>query len=301
MSAKLHIFPRITVTWETFQKEAPENSLALDGYVRGAPCFNQDSRHGNLNHHEEVDRLSTNCTASQAYMLLKQGLMKVWENPINLFVNDCDQDVCLATWLLSNPDRITGYSSEPLLNKILYFTNTLDVCAGAYPIKADCETMEQLVWIYEPYGVARMNGSIQKMDAAGMKTIIEAVHGRIDKALLGKCERKTADTRYQTLHAGATPVLLEEGNEARTKMLSEGLLQFISYRGEKEGRHHYSLVKLTPFAALKLPETYERLNQLENLEGTDIWGGADNCGGSPRNQGSSFGPKELFEILNEKA
>jgi hypothetical protein len=58
---------------------------------------------------------------------LENGIQTVW-------VNDCDWDVCLALWFLRNSTRIVGARSEPLISRIVFNTDMMDTCAGAYPI-----------------------------------------------------------------------------------------------------------------------------------------------------------------------
>ncbi len=68
---KLIVEPRVTKTRDQFLKENPTHSIALDGYVFGAPQWNMYSKHFNFNHHEDVNRLMTRCTAEQVLMAIK--------------------------------------------------------------------------------------------------------------------------------------------------------------------------------------------------------------------------------------
>lgn len=75
---KLQILPRVVITWEEFVNAHPAPSIALDGYVKGEPRFNRAGTHVNFNHHEDVNRFATRCTASQVRMALKGGLLSVF-------------------------------------------------------------------------------------------------------------------------------------------------------------------------------------------------------------------------------
>jgi hypothetical protein len=117
---QLHVEPRQIVTWREFLKEAPDYSIALDGYVEGPPHFmsrgdsaykkGQMGPHANFNHHEGVDRLATRSTCEQVYVAIKQGFMDAFKPngkvDGHIYVNDPDQDTCLAVWLLQNHERI---------------------------------------------------------------------------------------------------------------------------------------------------------------------------------------------------
>jgi hypothetical protein len=298
MNNFLHIQPRVSQSWRQFKTTAPKNSLALDGYVLGPPKFDYKKKIGNLNHHEGVDRPSTSSTSLQVHTNLKVGLLNLWDQPLNLFINDCDHDVCLATWQLENPDRITGYSSEPLFNRLLHITNMMDICAGAWPIKTEMDLVETSIWIYQPYSNARRSGAIFTATAEEMKAIIESVHHRIDKYLLGQGERVKADTAYEILIPGKIPVIREIGMDARAAMLTHGITEFISYRGHHNGGHHYSLIKLTPFTETNLFAWYKKLNKMEGLTGINRWGGGNTCGGSARTGGSQYPPEKLHSLFN---
>jgi len=73
---KLHILPRVVTTWKEFVETHPIRSIALDGYVKGEPRFNREGTHVNFNHHEDVNRLATRCTASQVSMAIMGGLLR---------------------------------------------------------------------------------------------------------------------------------------------------------------------------------------------------------------------------------
>ena len=59
---KLNIEPRVSKTWDEFQKGTPSESIALDGYVLDGPKFDMDTKHINFDHHNLVQRLSTRST-----------------------------------------------------------------------------------------------------------------------------------------------------------------------------------------------------------------------------------------------
>src|SRR3989338_10976306 len=133
----LHVEPRKVLKWEQFVKEKPAFSIALDGYVRGKPHFDPQGPYANFNHHEDVDRLGTRATCAQVSVAIKQGLFETFQQQnephANVYVNDPDQDTCLAVWLLQNAERLTGQKSEPLIKRLIAVEDFLDVTAGAYP------------------------------------------------------------------------------------------------------------------------------------------------------------------------
>lgn len=299
---KIEIFPNKTVGWSQFVTTHPRFSVGLDGYVAGPPMYSEDTLHANFNHHENVNRLATRCTASQVAMAIKQGFLSAFApDEITLYVNDCDQDVCTALWLFKNWERVSGQKSEPLISRLVFNVDMLDTCAGAFPIDPSARIMQETGWIFEPYTDARLSGKVLSASSRDMETIIDAVLGRIDAYCLGQGGRKKPDDRYDVLYRSDRWALVREyGNEARTAMRRDGIQSFVSLRGEANGRFIYSVGNLTPFGGIHLACLYDALNAAEQIFNTDAnrWGGSDSCGGSPRDGGSSLSPSQLQDMVN---
>jgi hypothetical protein len=298
---QLHLLPRVVITWQEFVDTHPVRSIALDGYVKGQPRFNREGTHVNFDHHEDVNRLATRCTASQVSMAIKGGLLSIFKpESTAVWANDCDWDVCLALWLLRNPTRIVGTRSEPLIARIVFNTDMMDTCAGAYPIDPNDRIMAEMAWVFAPYTDARTQGRVTQLNAAEMETIIDAVLDRISLYSIGQGEVQKPDLRYNLIGGGSDWKLVEEiGVDARTHMRAKGICAFVSYRGEKNGRYIYTIGNLSPYGGFDLLLLYKMLNQAEGLEGNDVWGGSDNCGGSPRERGSSLCPQDLAKHIED--
>jgi hypothetical protein len=298
---QLHLLPRVVITWQEFVDTHPVRSIALDGYVKGQPRFNREGTHVNFDHHEDVNRLATRCTASQVSMAIKGGLLSIFRpESTAVWANDCDWDVCLALWLLRNPTRIVGTRSEPLIARIVFNTDMMDTCAGAYPIDPNDRIMAEMAWVFAPYTDARTQGRVTQLNAAEMETIIDAVLDRISLYSIGQGEVQRPDLRYNLIGGGSDWKMVEEiGVDARTLMRSKGICAFVSYRGKKNGRYIYTIGNLSPYGGFDLLLLYKMLNQTEGLEGNDVWGGSDNCGGSPRERGSSLDPQDLAKRIED--
>jgi len=297
----VNIIPRVTLAWDNFQKEAPPFSIALDGYVSGEPRIDENTLHASFNHHENVNRLATRCTASQVVMAIKQGILTIFPpEQITVWVNDCDQDVCMAIWALLNHERIEGLKSEPLLSRLLFNVDLMDTCAGAYPIEPSSRMIKEMGWIFEAYTDSRLTGRINNIDMTEMKAIIETTCARITQYSLGMGQQKVPDTRYEVLASSEQFKIVKEiGNEARTAMRKDGIKGFISFKGSDELGYTYSIGNLTPFGGLPLGKLYSALNKIESISenSQDKWGGSDSCGGSPRNAKSKLPPHHLQKII----
>jgi len=311
---KLSIHPRKTLIKSEFVRVFGPYAVALDGYVPEAPWFDATGPNANFNHHEGVNRLATRSTAGQVFLALKMGLMDTFTvggtPELTVHVNDCDQDVCLAVYLLRHHERVSGKRSEPLLNKLIFLSDMQDTCSGAFPVDLKSEAMRQLAWIYEPYTTARDEGTLLAMTAGQMEAVIEAVGARIEAYTLGRGQEKSTNTDYTVLNTGSNgwKQVTGEGPGARTAMLSDGVKAFVSYLGEMHGpmgvTYRYTIGKLSPFVPFPLPLLFGDLNNEEaRLRGNrahsgDQWGGGDSIGGSPRESGSVMNPLELFKFVD---
>lgn len=302
---ELVVAPRVVVTWDEFVNAAPNNSIALDGFVHGSPKFDYNGRHANFNHHEEVDRLGTRSTCAQVYMALKQCLFDTYSSngkpKMSVFVNDPDQDVCLSVWLIQKHDRVEGAKSEPLINRLVHAEDVLDATAGAYLFDPNSKLMREVAWIFDPYTQARSAGQIFAMDAAEMAKVISSVSERITRYTLGQGEAISLDLRYEVIGGGENWKMIHEtGAAARTGLYHDGARAFVSANEVKEGTYSYSLGKMSPFVNFPISELYSVLNAAEGIKSgeADSWGGSDIIGGSPRVSASTLKPKQVEELIN---
>ena len=265
----LNVEANKTITWDSFIKDYPKNSIALDGFVYGRPQFDPNGPYLNLNHHEDVDRLATRSTCEQTLLSIRQGLFKCFTGDINVYVNDCDQDVCVACFLLKSPHLVIN-TMNPLINRLVTVESYLDSTAGAYPYPADLPFLQELAWIFEPYTQFRISGqlSASQNKNSSYKSIIMDVCSRIMQHVTGNSQKIPLDTRYERILATDNFVIVKEiGASARTGMFSDGITAYISARENpgKPGNYTYSIGKLSPFIRLNLKVCYKLLNQFENI------------------------------------
>jgi hypothetical protein len=301
---ELHVEPRVVRSWEDFRRETPACSLALDGYVSGAPRFAPEGPHANFNHHEGVDRLATRSTAAQVMLTVKQGLFDAFRSQdgpfAHVYVNDADQDTSLSVWLLRNQERIAGSRGEPLLSRLVFCSDMMDATAGAYPFPPESKIVRELGWIYAPYEEARQSGKLLTMNAGELAAVIDAVGERIHAYSLGRGRTVRLDTRYQVLYRGKGWAMVRElGAQARTRVFQDGLKAFVAVRERPDGAYLYSIGRMSPLVAFPLERLYQALNLAEGIgsEDPDRWGGSNTIGGSPRQRGSRLAPEALAEHI----
>lgn len=300
----LYVEPQVVPkTWREFIKEAPIRSVALDGYVIGKPRWDSKKILQNFNHHEEVDRLSTRCTCAQILNAIRLDFFEQFRNEdgeieINIFVNDCDEDVCLSVYLLRN-----GVMAEsvinPKLNRLVNAEDALDTTSGAYPFPKDMPLLREMAWIFEPYRIARKNGFLNTNDPQIYRQVIDAVGDRIQQYVTGNGKEIALNTKYEIIESGKGWAMVKEiGEYARTSMYADGIKAFVSVTERTDGKYNYIIGKNSPYIPFDIEKMFKRLNEAEGLM-KDTWGGGDIIGGSPRVAGSSLTPLQVKEIVEE--
>lgn len=298
----LVIDPKVSgVPWEQFQVN--KNAIALDGYVYGKPQFNPTQPSANFNHHEEVDRLSTRATCSQVLVAVRQKLLDRFRNRdgelnVTVYVNDCDQDVCLSWFILKN-NWMCENTVNPALNRLVHIEDMMDTCGGAYPFNKDMPILEKVSWVFEPYTKFRLSGGIDKKDTSDYKSVIDDVENRIMAHITGGGGSVKLDTRYKVIYHNAIWSLIQEsGKDARSVLAGDGIKAFVSVRERPDKAWTYSIGKLSPFVDFDIKGILEALNSAENNP-IDKWGGSDTIGGSPRYNGSKLSPTQVADIIND--
>jgi hypothetical protein len=297
----LKILPGITVDRETFLSTHPPYSIALDGYVRGEPflAIREQGPYRNFNHHESVDRSCTSATCEQVRRAVILGLYDLFKKDgpeATVWVNDCDQDVCLATWILFNPDR----AGEAWVRTLAYIEDLLDMSAGGFPMPDERDLLGEVRWVFEPYSAKRP--MLADLTADDMRDIIAEVHGRIERFLEGTSESLPLTGDYRQIGGGKSWMLVEVNHQnARRKMVEAGVRAGIELYGKKNDRYLYAIWRRSEYIVdFPVVPIMEALNAAEGLSENDrlSWGGAENVGGSPRGIGSKLSPAEVERVVN---
>lgn len=301
----LIVQPQVTpMGWRDFTNQVDNHSIALDGYVAGATNINQKKKIVNFNHHEDCHRYASRATCDQVKLAIHSGLFDFFrdetgEVKMDIYVNDCDEDVCLSVFLLLN-----GYLSEnimnPALNTLVAIENELDTTAGAYPYPKDYPLLRKMAWIFAPYKIARQNGLLKTKDKSIYEGVITDVCNRIMEYLNGNSKELPLDTRYELIEKNSNWSLVKEfGSDSRTGMFSDGIKAFVSILSQRENGHYdYVIGKISPFVEFNLKNCLKALNEAEGNE-NDLWGGSTTIGGSPRVSGSKLTPSEVSSIVNK--
>jgi hypothetical protein len=298
----LVIRPGPALTREQFLASHPGYSVALDGYVFGPPWLTTtpDGPYRNFNHHELVDRSCMSATCEQARRAVILGLYDLFrkdgERCAQLYVNDCDQDVCLSTWILMNPDRAV----EPLVRTISQINDLLDMSAGVFPMPHERDLLGQVRWVFDPYLRARPH--LVEMTGAAMREVIRDVHHRLDQFAMGRAETIGLSGTVTRIGGGTGWVLAEVTHQtARMQLVASGVRAAVELFGHAGDRYLYSIWRRSEYVVgFPLGRILGALNLAEGFQIDDPtgWGGADNVGGSPRGRGSVLPPVDVERIVN---
>jgi len=218
----------------------------------------------------------------------------------HVFVNDPDQDVCLAVWLLRNPALCRDLEASRPLARLLVFEDIMDCTAGAFPIAPDQWSAETQAWVFAPYTSARQGGKLRRMDAERMAELIGAVGERISAHARGIGSRMPLDTRMDVIGGGpGWKLIVEKGPHGRTALFAQGVRAFAAATDCGDGTWTYSIGRMSPFIHFPLEELYTELDAAEaQAGGQSGWGGSNTIGGSPRATGSLLPPTELERVVN---
>lgn len=297
---QLKVLPDALPSWPDFVRDHGPFAIALDGFVPEAPHFDPVRRCVNFNHHEGVARLETRATCAQAWLAVRQGLYSSLchngQPEATLYVNDCDEDVCLSTFVLMYghtlevPERI-------LLNRLVGATDLLDSTAGAF-VFAEEHILPTIAWIYRPYREFRLSGQLAERDPSAFLRVIREVHDRIWAYFRGEDEEAAVDTSFEIL--GSYPTWLhvrEIGEQAKFGIFAQ-TDAFVTSSPYGTGWMHI-LGRRSEFIPFPVPDLLACLSDAEKRLGGGLWGGGTTIGGSPRQEGSRLSPEAVAQIIQK--
>ena len=304
MSITLRVEPSAThVTWDDFCARTEPYSVALDGYVAAGPRYDHAAPRANFNHHEEVDRLATRSTCAQVLMAIRQGLFRRFRTSsgpqLVAYVNDCDEDVCTA-WYLLQQQHTAEHTMNPLLNRLVSMEDALDTTGGAYPFPVDLPILRKLAWVYDPYRCFRHRGGLQARSAREFEEIILQVADRIGQHVMGHGHTVDLDVEFDVIGGGPGWTMVNErGCHARLGMFARGIQTFVSVKERGDGRWDYVAGRPSPYTGPDMVALAERMNVIDSSP-DDRWGGGDGFCCSPRGAGSTVSPDAFQRIVNEQ-
>lgn len=304
-----HMLPNHNpLTTEEFIAMSPPCSLALDGFCKDGPWFNRQKRRANLNHHDGCVRIVTLSTSMQMINLLRSGWRELFHDAdgplLNLFEDDCDEDVCGADFAAHNP-HLVEHAINPMVNRYYQMTDIMDRHGGAYPLPADLPMLEAHAWTVEPYLIFRRTGGLDRKpkDPAEYAAVVEEVGGRISKHLMGNGGHLRLDTRYEVIRRGTGWTMVREiGSRARIQMYYDGIRAFVSVREGPGGNLAATIGVFDQCSRVSVPRSLNAWNLEDGLGPKDNrHGGGDAIGGTSKQNGTKMSIDRLFTVTEESA
>lgn len=299
---RLHVAEQRFTSWKHFQEATPDYSIGLE-VVDDIPGHEGHRVH--FDHHKGVVREATMSAAMQAYIAVRQGrLMERWlkkQKPVNVFVWNADQDVCLAAFVLEYHKLLERAEGTPMLRWIVQYNNKIDVCGGLYPVNLDELVRNHFTWVFEPYHRQRMMGK-QKGDEGIIKLTIREVCDRLFALLEGNAGITPIAAKPKILYSSPYDFIIvdEKGDpNSRLVLASQGHRNLISLICRRpSGRFTYSIIRGSPydedtFEVLKLIDAFQAA---EDQPDRQIWGGSSLAAGSDSELGSSHHWTKLRDI-----
>jgi len=308
MPIKLVVRPDVP-EWEPakFIEITPRFSIALDGIVAGGHWYDETTRHANFNHHGCPGGLAVRATCEQVYLAIVQGFFAAFNNgtavELNIYVNDCDEDVCLSVFLLRNR-KMVGKEANGRLRRIVETEGKVDATGGTYRLPTTQPIWKELAWIFEPYRSFRFSGQIFHRDPAAYESVIDQVGERILANMNRKGEVIELDKKklaYRRIGGGpGWTMIVEEGEYGRRGAIDDGIEAFVSVQKRPDGRFVHTIGRISEWIPFDVSGLLNYLNQVERLSTSDDrWGGSDNIGGPPKLSGSKLTPEEMEYHTNE--
>jgi hypothetical protein len=291
--------------WGQFMRQAPEYSIGIE-VMDDTPGHRGHYVH--FDHHSGVIREATMSAAMQAYIAVRQGrLMERWlrkQRPVNVYVWNADQDVCLAAFVLEYSELLERNEGTPLLRWIVQYNNKIDVCGGLYPVNLDELVRNHFTWVFEPYREQRRLGKVQGDDSL-IKSTIRKVCDRLEALIHGKAGIAPITAQPEILYASPYNFVIadEKGDpHSRLVLAAEGHTNLISLVAKRpSGRYTYSIIRGSPYDEdiFQIPKLIEAFAEAEDQPNAKIWGGSNLAAGSDSELGSSLDWRKLKEIADE--
>jgi len=305
---RLRVLAQRFRSWDEFERNSPPYSIALEA-LDDLP--GQRGSRVSFDHHTGVLRQVTMSAAMQAYLAVRQSrLMERWlrkRRPIDVYVWNADQDVCLASFVLEYHDLLECALGAPLLRWIVQYNNKIDICGGLYPVRLEDLVANHFTWVFEPYRHQRLMGKVVGDEAIVTQTI-RLVCDRLLALLNGTAGTAPISVQPDILYISNRDFVIadEKGDPAaRLVLAAQGYTNLISLICRRpSGRYTYSVIRGALFdgeSAFDVPELIAAFQAAEDQPHTPIWGGSDTAAGSDSALGSSLEWQTLRDITESLA
>lgn len=282
--------------------------VLLDGAGRFAPLIDADAQVYNLDHHQGCVRAFTLATCEQALVLIVKGV-ELDKGDWSIFANEPDLDTVLAIWLVLNHRRMSRLSDDAksTLFPLLRLEGAIDAhgtafaeyCGIGEPAFADAQRrLDELV---------RLDRNLRATpDLPVIERCAELLR-LTDEIVFTPDELET----YRPIEEVYGHVALGRERVAVACRDGSGIYEVESRLRDVWGTRlgvvvlenaprRYTLRVPGVIGALNLGAAYAVLNWVDpavERSSGELWGGADEIGGSPRERGSDLSPADVLQVI----
>ena len=306
----LHVRWGLSVDEESRAKYPPQ-TIFLDGAFSGPPFLDNSGRHYSLDHHAgSTPRGFLLATCEQAVVMVLDGL-PLEEGEWQLYINDPDLDAVLAAWVLMNHAtlRVSGgkllYHAMPLIRVegIIDAHGTDKPVLSGFPLT---------MWEQYRSRIDDLRGTEKSLKESGewaesdLTAYTCDLLQRLDRELLPVGELadllEVEELGRATLGPNKLAILCRsrQGIYAVEERLKERFGDRLALVALDTGDGRFTLRQTDMFLPKNLVDIYSALNQADpNAKDDNLWGGASDIGGSPRQAGSALSGDEVLRVVAE--
>lgn len=275
--------------------------MFLDGFCEHPPAHDPQGRYRNFDHHVGPPRPDMLCTAQQVRRAIQMGIlddfMRHPGDDAHVWINDPDQDVCLAVLALKHPS-IVGSFHNPAVSRLYGHLDNMDMSCGLWPVGEDVPIVGQSAWVFEPYWEFRISGALDQRSVAAYRAVIGDVGRRAMEFISGRGRSLPYNDEMEVLHRGPGWIMIREvGQHARMTLMRMGYRAFVSARQSPTGTWFYTLCRFSPHTwRFPVPQIAAHINKDEK-QGSHF-GGGDIVFANSRGEGSKRSPDQMAKIID---
>ncbi len=296
---------------EAGRKRFPQQTIFLDGVFSGAPFMDNKARQYSLDHHEGCVRAFTLATCEQAAVMILQGL-PLEAGQWQIYINEPDMDSLLAAWILLNHAELMS-DGAALLREAMPLIRVEGL------IDAHGLQMEPLSALSQDlYEEKRQQLDLLRLHEKSHKNtntwatidfteycrdLLHALDTQLFPGEFLEELRRIVEVKHLTIQGQKMAIFCRSRQgiyqvEALLKERHEKQVGLIILE-KTEG--HFTLRLVDRFLDKNLRNLYEILNQRDPRanqtdDSDNLWGGADDIGGSPRKTGSAIPGEEILRL-----
>lgn len=310
-NVELHVQRGLAVA-EAGRKKFPKQSIFLDGAYTGAPFLDNETRQYSFDHHAGCVRAFTLSSCEQAAVMLLHGL-PLNEGTWRIYVNEPDLDALIAAWLLLNHPEVLA-DDKTLLRQAMPLIRVEGIIDGhgldmeifsGLPQEIYNRKKEELDFLLAHEREIKARGAWNTLDFLeySKQILDELDHLLYPQEYLARA-LEIEILQHLPLHGSRVAFLVRshQGIYSVETHLKERYDKQVGVIVLDLGGGRFTLRQSDPFLPRDLRPIYKALNQrdpqVSRRSGQEnLWGGAEDIGGSPRRTGTGLTGMQILQII----